>query len=42
MLDQRRGHVLEHGFAVAARAVQFSTAFLVTHGVSLKIPDSGT
>ena len=35
MLDQRRGHVLEHRFAVAASTVELTPRFHVTHDKTL-------
>src|SRR6056300_970225 len=35
MFDQRRCHVTEHGFSMRAVSIQFSTGFLMTHGLVL-------
>src|SRR6185437_389347 len=37
VLDQRGGHVLEHGFAVAGRAVELASGFHVAHGGTLSL-----
>src|SRR6185437_7157713 len=37
VLEQRGSHVLEHGFAMRAGAIEFASGFLVAHGESLYV-----